>query len=254
MGCPDFLQTLGLCDKSESSKTSSFPKLWQDAQQDLGKALKQAGQKAEESRIDPNDFGRKIEQAGKGLEELINRGIDRLTKVDAADLEKSFKDSQDTLDPNKDGFVTREEIEKASQNPFFSLTHAHMLAVLKTHYEVLQTLSNDEWGFENSGITVKDIEAAHELAQDGLGLGTLTRAATGSAFSSEALTTAGILSAGGIAASVGSKLIFGTATRVPAIAGLGLVAGVIGLSGGIGALRYQFSDKAKLEALLSDLR
>src|SRR5262249_36864901 len=146
------------------------------------------------------------------------------------------------------------ELDKADDNLIFRLTHARMLKILKTHYDTLQTLSNDEWGRENSGITVKDIQAAHELTKSGLGFGTLVGAAFKTAFSGETLTAAGVLTAGGIATTLGSKALFGAATRVPLIAGLGLAAGVVGLSGVYGALEHQFSNKAKLEALLSDLR
>lgn len=280
MSCPEFLQKLDLCTDAKNNGDSAPTRLWEDTQKEMGKALRQTGQELEESNqeqnvrrlddlmretestlreggrknIDSRELKKGLQEAGKGIEKAFNWGIERLTKVDAAELERSFKNSQAKLDLDKDGFVTQEELEKASENPFFRLTNAHMLRLLKSHYDVLQTLSNDEWGFENSGITVKDIEAARALADSGPEFSTSIDAAAGSALSFETLTTAGLLSAGGAAATLGSKVIFGAATRVPLVVGLGLAAGAIGLSGGYGALEHAFSRKAKLDALLSDLR
>jgi hypothetical protein len=155
------------------------------------------------------------------------------------------------LDKNGDGFVTKEELDKADDNLIFRITNAHMLKILKTHYDTLQTLSNDEWGFENSGITVKDIQAARELTKSGLGFGTLAGSAFKTAFSGETLTAAGV---GGIASALSSRALFGTARRVPLIAGVGVAVGAIGVSGAYGALEHQFFSKPKLQALLGDLR
>jgi len=280
MGCPEFLRKAGECPDQKDGIRSSFSKLWQDARHELDKAVTGSEQPAQESgeqvkrQVSPGldelmrqtdkavreaesrqgELAKKAEKAGKDIEGAIFGGLEKLTKVDAAELEKNFIKNMDTLDPNGDGFVTRAELDKADDNLIFRITNAHMLKILKTHYDTLQTLSNDEWGRENSGITVKDIQAAHELTKSGLGFGTLAGSAFNTAFSGETLTAAGVLTAGGIATTLGSKALFGSATRVPLIAGLSLAAGVVGLSGVYGALKYQFSSKPKLEALLSDLR
>src|SRR5262249_55131838 len=154
------------------------------------------------------DLAKQAEKAGKDIEGAILGGLEKLTKVDAAELERDFIKNMDKLDPNGDGFVSRAELDKADDNLIFRLTHDRMLKILKTNYDTLQPLSNDEWGRENSGITVKDTQAAHELTKSGLGFGTLVGSAFKTAFSGEPLTAAGVLTAGGIATTLGSKALF----------------------------------------------
>ncbi len=283
MGCPEFLRKAGECEDQKGKGQSSFEKLWQDARKGFDKAVEGSERKLEESgrnlqrevppKIDellretdravreaqekhgnPDELKRKAQKAGKDIETAILGGIEKLTKVDAADLERNFGKSLDRLDPNGDGFVTRDELDKADDNLIFKIRNAHMLKVLNTHYDTLQTLSNDEWFLENSGITVKDIAGARELTRSGLGVGVLASSSLKTAFSGETLTAAGLLTAGGLAGTLGSKVIFGAASRVPAFVGLGLAAGAIGLSGAYGALEHQFSSKPKLQALLGDLK
>src|SRR4030095_2352228 len=273
MGCPEFLRKAGECEDKKDGGRSPFAKLWNDARQELDKAIQGTDRQAQESgqqvqrQVQPkldelmretdkavrdarsrqSDLARKAEQAGKDIEGAIFGGLEKLTKVDAAELEKNFSKNMDKLDKDRDGFVTREELDKANDDLIFRITNAHMLKVLTKHDDTLQSLSNDEWGFENSGITLKDIQAARELTKSGLGFSTLVGSAFKTAFSGETLTAAGVLTAGGIATTLGSKALFGAASRVPLIAGLGLAAGAIGVSGVYGALEHQLSRKPKLE-------
>lgn len=72
--------------------------------------------------------------------------------------EKRYKD----LDADGNGFVTKEELQKAIDNGSFNDAEKNALNYMKSNFGTYQDASNDEWGFENDGITAKDIQKHHE--------------------------------------------------------------------------------------------
>jgi Ca2+-binding EF-hand superfamily protein len=60
------------------------------------------------------------------------------------------------LDSNRDGFINNGEIETAMQNPCYSGRDAQALVALHRQQGQIEELSNDEWGYENDGITRSD--------------------------------------------------------------------------------------------------
>jgi Ca2+-binding EF-hand superfamily protein len=83
------------------------------------------------------------------------------------DLSRWTNTHFDELDSNRDGFINNGEIETAMQNPCYSGTDAQALVALHRRRGEIQELSNDEWGFENDGITRND---ATELGRQATGL------------------------------------------------------------------------------------
>ncbi|PIQ27098.1 hypothetical protein COW36_14465 [bacterium (Candidatus Blackallbacteria) CG17_big_fil_post_rev_8_21_14_2_50_48_46] len=70
------------------------------------------------------------------------------------------------LDSDHDGFVTREDLRLASQNSRFSSAERAWFAYLSEQVGEIEELSNDEWGDENDGITLHDMEAFLKTNQD----------------------------------------------------------------------------------------
>ncbi len=77
-------------------------------------------------------------------------------------VQKNFKD----IDQSHDGFVTKKEIEDYVKS-HKDLTKEEVAALTRVgdQVEKLQKLSNDEWGRENSGVTMKDLNVASENAK-----------------------------------------------------------------------------------------
>lgn len=82
----------------------------------------------------------------------------------SADLKRLYDKNKDLLDTDLDGFITKDEIEKATASQSFKDQDAQFVSVLKGNLEKLQTLSDDEFGFDNDGVTSKDIDAFNEIA------------------------------------------------------------------------------------------
>lgn len=64
----------------------------------------------------------------------------------------------DKIDTNHDGFLSTEELGTAVKSGQYKGEDAQVVAALFDNREKLQELSNDEWGFENDGVTRKDLE------------------------------------------------------------------------------------------------
>ncbi|MBI4534199.1 MAG: hypothetical protein HY711_09680, partial [Candidatus Melainabacteria bacterium] len=61
------------------------------------------------------------------------------------------------LDTDGDGWLSKREINAAMQNPTIKGELAQAVSALKEHQNELMKLSNDEWFFENDGVTATDI-------------------------------------------------------------------------------------------------
>jgi hypothetical protein len=68
-----------------------------------------------------------------------------------------------TWDLNQDGFLSRSELEKVAQDPKVKGLDAAVLMSLLSNLDEIQALSNDEYGFENDGITGKDLGELRKL-------------------------------------------------------------------------------------------
>lgn len=66
-------------------------------------------------------------------------------------------------DLDKDGFLSRAELEKVAQDPNVKGLDAAVLMSLLGNLDEIQGLSNDEYGFENDGITSKDLGELRKL-------------------------------------------------------------------------------------------
>ena len=78
------------------------------------------------------------------------------------------KNNFSKLDTDKDGWISSENLEDALKSGnFTSSSDREMIIKLKSCIEDLEEYSNDEWGDENDGITLKDMEAfVHEAAKN----------------------------------------------------------------------------------------
>jgi hypothetical protein len=63
----------------------------------------------------------------------------------------------DTLDTNRDSFLSQEELEQGGQQ---GVLQGRAASYLKTNTGDLEELSNDEWGDENDGVTKADLQKA----------------------------------------------------------------------------------------------
>ena len=68
-----------------------------------------------------------------------------------------------TWDLDQNGFLSRAELEKVAQDPNVKGLDAAVLMSLLKNLDEIQGLSNDEYGFENDGITGKDLGELRKL-------------------------------------------------------------------------------------------
>lgn len=73
-----------------------------------------------------------------------------------------------TWDQNNDGTLSRVEVDRAMQDPNFQGDAGAALATLKTHLGALEQLANDEYGEENGGLSVADLEVYRALHSAGV--------------------------------------------------------------------------------------
>ena len=76
----------------------------------------------------------------------------------AATIEEAISDNFGDFDADGDGHLTEAEIAKALEGDLLPDDRAAM-ATLRGRQDMFQGASNDEWGFENHGITVADVAA-----------------------------------------------------------------------------------------------
>ena len=74
-------------------------------------------------------------------------------------VDNRFKD----IDKDKDGFLSKKEIDRALGDPMFVGNHGAAVATLKKHLGDFEEMSDDEWGDENDGVTRADITAYDRL-------------------------------------------------------------------------------------------
>jgi len=99
----------------------------------------------------------------KKQEELDVEGVPD-SKLTSEELNEVFDKNFTRLDKDKDGFVSKDEIDRAMKDPDYKGKDAQLVAVLKEHREELEELSNDETGDENDGVTRKDMDELSRLA------------------------------------------------------------------------------------------
>lgn len=69
------------------------------------------------------------------------------------------------LDADSDGFVSKDEVNRALQDPKFTGDEAAMIATLKAVLGDLEELADDEAGWENDGVTLADVTAYDRLRE-----------------------------------------------------------------------------------------
>lgn len=76
---------------------------------------------------------------------------------DAAEMQGFVNKNFDDIDTDGDkGYISREELEAYKEK---HPEHAQVVDKLLDKYNEIQNSHNDEWGYENDGITKKDIDA-----------------------------------------------------------------------------------------------
>lgn len=70
----------------------------------------------------------------------------------------------DDIDADGDGFISREEVDRACASPDFRSSHAAALAALRRVLDDIESLSDDEVAMENDGVTRADL-AGLDLAK-----------------------------------------------------------------------------------------
>jgi hypothetical protein len=82
---------------------------------------------------------------------------DKLQAAAAQEVAKYAVSHFDELDQDHNGFLTIPDLQE--------IPDRRMRQALINNIESLQSLSNDEWGFENDGITKNDLQALADNAQ-----------------------------------------------------------------------------------------
>ncbi|MBY0552076.1 MAG: hypothetical protein K2W95_32630 [Candidatus Obscuribacterales bacterium] len=96
-----------------------------------------------------------------------NNGVTRADLKEFRDLSERYEDASDmsiygkqkfdSADTDKDGFLSASELGKAIDNAAENSDDKKVLEKMRSDYERLQGASNDEWGFDNSGISKDDL-------------------------------------------------------------------------------------------------
>lgn len=77
---------------------------------------------------------------------------------------EQFSDAKfSTFDRDNDGFLSEEELESGIEDKSTNQFDRRMLQHISDNVETMQTLSNDEWGYENDGVTTSDLEKFSEM-------------------------------------------------------------------------------------------
>ncbi|MFN8578426.1 MAG: C2 family cysteine protease [Candidatus Sericytochromatia bacterium] len=91
--------------------------------------------------------------------EKNNKNITRSDKsIFASELTDFVKNNFAKFDTNKDGFISKGELDKLIHSPNIKGQDAVNISTLRKTIETIEEISNDEWFDENDGITLKDIE------------------------------------------------------------------------------------------------
>lgn len=184
------------------------------------------------------------ESISNGLGGLLGRGAKEVTKLDTQGFVKAVQDNWDTLDPDKDGFISMDNIKNASNDKIFALRNAHMLSVLESMYDTLSNCSNDEFGSENNGIAVGDIKAIEKGKMEGTGFGGVAAAADGAWDSKYVAGLAG-----------GGTAFLSRASGAKMFSRGGMAVGAVAAVGGIyGTIDYYSSRKGNIEKVISELK
>lgn len=96
-----------------------------------------------------------------------NDGITRADLKEFRDLSERYQDASDMslyehqkfeiTDADKDGFLSASELDTAIDKAAPDSREKKVLEKMRADYERLQGASNDEWGFDNSGISKDDL-------------------------------------------------------------------------------------------------
>lgn len=181
-----------------------------------------------------------------GLGGIFDKGAREITRLDTLGFVKAVRDNWDTLDADKNGFISKEEIAKASEDSLFRYKNAHMLSILDTMHTELSNCQNDEIGSEKKGVSRGDIYALEKGKLEGTGFG-----GVGATFDGawEAKYPA-LLAGGGTA-----WLNHGKVPTSKMLTRSGLVTlGVGAIGGAYGAIDYYGSRKENIEKVISELK
>jgi hypothetical protein len=76
--------------------------------------------------------------------------------TEAGSMYSYLKDNISKVDTDGDGFASSEEISKRIDSLDARSDERKILENMRDHYDEMQSATNDEWGFDNSGISVED--------------------------------------------------------------------------------------------------
>ena len=166
-------------------------------------------------------------------------------RFDTLDFAKAGMENFALLDGDKNGFISREEVDTAKENQDLLKNNSQLVDVLDKDFDTLRKMSNDEWFSESKGIAKDDFVALRRARLEGTGFGVFGNAASG-AWDSKYLSAAAGLGAG--ATSYGKVGIGKMGGRAAIATGAVLTAGAI-----YGSIDYATSRKENLETMISKL-
>ncbi len=122
---------------------------------------------ADDRNVEKNDKNEKTKEQEQSSEKMssevsadknFNEQFDQV-KAQSAHSEDSKKvmDQFPKFDTDQDGFLTKEELNKAIETEQDAQT-ANRLRQMSEDFDTIQSRSNDEWFSEDSGLTIKDLE------------------------------------------------------------------------------------------------
>lgn len=113
-------------------------------------------QEAATANIDSKDLSA-INQAYNSHKSKPNEVIFNKAELEAKKLQSFVQNNFKNIDQDKDGFLSKGELNKALSDNRFSAEDKQIISKLKSDIGDLEEYSNDEWGDENDGITLKDM-------------------------------------------------------------------------------------------------
>ncbi len=123
-----------------------------------GKNIKQNGEAEEaQNALREETFFAQVPKQSFSDVSHNNAGSTNLND-NAVEVIDAMKSVFTQLDTDNNEFISKAEINKALLDPKYKGIKALALKIMKSDGDTLQTLSNDEWGYENDGISKKDLD------------------------------------------------------------------------------------------------
>lgn len=224
-------------DQAGRDLSRELPKITGEIEKSAEELQRRAGEAAKEIAPALNQFKRDFNR-------MLDEGAQAVTKVDTDGLIENLRDNFDVLDKDRDGFITKDELQDARKDPGLRFGLAGTLKASETHFDNLQGLNRDAFVWDNNGISRKDLNVLESAKRNGTSL-------------SEAFANAPTLDLkqhglSGAAAVLAAKPLFRAGAPGKALA-LGAVA-FTAAEAGLGTLSYKLFTAPKANAIITDLQ